>query len=224
MSRPKRIFLVRHGESEANVAGEVYTQIPDHKIPLTSKGYQQAREAGKFINEEITKTLELNQSSSEDSVLCRVYCSPFTRSRQTFEGMAEHFQFSYKYSEDPRLREQEWGNYQRHYDPQDIHKERDEYGTFFYRIPQGESGADVYDRITLFMDSMYRDFQKESFPENVLLISHGLTIRIFLMRWFHWTPERFETLANLRNGQVVEMRCDHQKGKYELVTPLHFKS
>ena len=34
--------------------------------------------------------------------------------------------------------------------------ERNAYGRFFYRFPNGESGSDVYDRITLFEDHMAR--------------------------------------------------------------------
>ena len=34
--------------------------------------------------------------------------------------------------------------------------ERKEFGRFFYRFPNGESGADVYDRITIFEDHFIR--------------------------------------------------------------------
>ena len=35
--------------------------------------------------------------------------------------------------------------------------ERLRFGRFFYRFPNGESGADVYDRMTIFEDHMVRD-------------------------------------------------------------------
>lgn len=35
--------------------------------------------------------------------------------------------------------------------------ERLRFGRFYYRFPNGESGADVYDRITIFEDHMIRD-------------------------------------------------------------------
>ena len=35
--------------------------------------------------------------------------------------------------------------------------ERLRFGRFFYRFPNGESGADVYDRMTIFEDHMIRD-------------------------------------------------------------------
>ncbi|KAF3531686.1 hypothetical protein DY000_02043877 [Brassica cretica] len=43
---PKRIILVRHGESEGNLDTSAYATTPDHKIQLTESGLLQAREAG----------------------------------------------------------------------------------------------------------------------------------------------------------------------------------
>ena len=45
--RPKRIILVRHGNSEANNNYEILKNIPDNKVHLTEKGKNQAKEAGK---------------------------------------------------------------------------------------------------------------------------------------------------------------------------------
>ena len=48
---------------------------------------------------------------------------------------------------EPRLREQDWANFQ---DPADIAEQkrlRNEYGHFYYRFTHGESGSDVYDRV-----------------------------------------------------------------------------
>ena len=41
--RPRRIILIRHGESEGNVDSTVYSRTPDHAVELTSKGIKQAR-------------------------------------------------------------------------------------------------------------------------------------------------------------------------------------
>ncbi len=73
---------------------------------------------------------------------------------------------------------------------------RDAYGHFFYRFAQGESGADVYDRVGGFLESLYRSFEAPDHPPNVLLVTHGLAMRLFCMRWFHWTVAEFESLSN----------------------------
>jgi broad specificity phosphatase PhoE len=187
--KPKRIILVRHGESEGNIDRNTYAVKPDFKLILTNTGKQQAIEAGEI----------LKKITGEEKVM--FYVSPLWRTRMTFEYLAEHYDpllFSWK--EDPRLREQEWGHFRDLKANIEIDDERNKFGTFYYRIKDGESCADVYDRISDFMHSMYRDFEKENFPPNAVLVTHGMTLRLFLMRWFQWTVEEFETLRNPKNG------------------------
>ncbi len=218
--KPLRIFLVRHGESEGNVDRNIFTKIQDYKIQLTDIGWEEAKISGEIIKNNILKYEKLSPPASQSNVKCFVYCSTFKRSRQTFESMKSNLKFpgfkSYIYHEDPRIREQEWGNYQKHYDSQEVLEEREKYGSFYYRISQGESGADVYDRLSTFLDTLFRDFEKPDYPENVIIVSHGFTIRIFLMRWFHWSPEEFEELVNPKNGQVIEMHWNPLTEKYDL--------
>ena len=45
--RPKRIILVRHGNSEANNNYDILKNIPDNKVHLSEKGISQAKAAGK---------------------------------------------------------------------------------------------------------------------------------------------------------------------------------
>lgn len=40
---------------------------------------------------------------------------------------------------------------------------------------------------------------------NLVIVSHGLTLRVFLMRWYKWTVEQFEGLNNFRNGKALVM-------------------
>lgn len=98
-------------------------------------------------------------------------------------------------------------------------KNRDAYGTFYYRLPDGESAADVYDRVSDVFGTLHRDFEKENFSQNAVIITHGMTIRLFLMRWFHWTVEQFEQFANPKNCQVVILE-KREDGKYKLVSEL----
>ena len=68
-------------------------------------------------------------------------------------------------------------------------EERRKFGSFYYRFPNGESGADVYDRVDSFWASLVREFSYHHCLENFVLISHGITIRLLLMRYFKWTIE-----------------------------------
>lgn len=71
-------------------------------------------------------------------------------------------------------------------------QERADYGHFFYRIPNGESAADAYDRVSGFNESLWRSFGEEDFPSVCVLVTHGLMTRVFLMKWWvsHWIHGR----------------------------------
>ena len=91
--KPKRIILIRHGESQANVDKYLFGSVPDYTIELTNFGREQAKEAGKRLK-------ELVQDES-----LYFYVSPFWRARSTFEGVASAFpRNQFEYSEEPRLR------------------------------------------------------------------------------------------------------------------------
>ncbi len=206
--KPKRIILVRHGESEGNVDKRMYNFKPDYTLLLTDKGKQQAAAAGAIIKELVT-----------DEKLI-FYVSPLFRTRQTFRQICKSFpEGQYEWQEEPRLREQEWGHLRSLEECIEIEKQRDNYGTFYFRIPDGESAADVYDRVSDFFNTLHRDFEKKEFPPNAVMVTHGMSIRLFLMRWFHFTVEDFEVLANPGNCDIVAMQLQ-DNGKYVLTEPL----
>ncbi len=211
--KPKNIFLVRHGESEGNVDYRLYGQKPDYRLLLTEKGKKQAIEAG----EKLFKLI--------DNRTVFFYVSPLWRTRMTFEGIAQSFSDDLnklKWFEEPRIREQEWGHLRSQEECDRVDKERNEFGSFYYRIPDGESCADVFDRMSDFFNTLHRDFQKEDFPENCVLITHGTAIKCFLMKWFHWTVEEFESVKNPKNCEIFQMTLQ-ENNKYKLVTELKKK-
>ena len=215
--KPKAIFLIRHGESQGNVDKSLYRTVPDWKIPLTPKGHKQSEDVGiklrELINPEEISTIHHP---------LQVYCSPWYRTRQTKDGVLKGFNYpDIVVKEDPRIREQEWGNFQEKKLIKKIRRERHKYGSFFYRMPHGESGADVYDRVTTFIDTLHRDFDKIEFPPYCALISHGLTIRVFIMRWFHWTVEEFERYDTPDNCCLIPMVLqENNKYKLDYTLPL----
>lgn len=206
--KPKRIILIRHGESEGNVDINMYSKKPDYTLLLTEKGKLQTHEAGIVLKELV-----------QDEKIW-FYVSPLFRTRQTFKQIIKSFpEEQFEWQEEPRLREQEWGHLRSPEECRAIEKQRDSYGTFYFRIPDGESAADVYDRMSDFFNTLFRDFQKENFPPNAVMVIHGMSIRLFLMRWFHFTVEEFELIANPRNASMVIMELKGN-GKYQLTAPL----
>lgn len=208
--KPDRIYLVRHGQSEGNVSKEVYANVPDYALQLTAEGWNQAVALGKTLVSQIGPVVPV-----------QFYVSPFWRSRQTFLGIADEFQEKQiRYYEDPRLREQEWGHLRTEMWLQGkIEEYRDNYGHFYYRFQDGESCADVYDRVSDFMNTMFRDFEKKDYPRNVIVVSHGMTLRLFIMRWFHCSVEEFESWGNPKNCNYLLLERSENE-KYVLTTPM----
>ena len=99
-------------------------------------------------------------------------------------------------------------------------QERADYGHFFYRIPNGESAADAYDRVSGFNESLWRSFGEQDFASVCVLVTHGLMTRVFLMKWYHYSVEYFEDLRNVNHCEFVVMRLDRDSGKYELQNQL----
>ncbi|GHB71507.1 phosphoglycerate mutase [Streptomyces cirratus] len=205
MVRPRRIVLVRHGESQGNADDTVYEREPDHALRLTPVGREQARHTG----------ARLRELFGDERI--SAYVSPYRRTLQTFRELRLD-PTRVRMREEPRLREQDWGNWQDHEDVRLQKTYRDAYGHFFYRFAQGESGADVYDRVGSFLESLYRSFEAPDHPENVLLVTHGLTMRLFCMRWFHWSVAEFEALSNPGNGEFRSLVLGPD-GRYRLDRP-----
>eukprot|EP00639_Heterosigma_akashiwo_P029355 CAMPEP_0194687256 /NCGR_PEP_ID=MMETSP0295-20121207/16097_1 /TAXON_ID=39354 /ORGANISM="Heterosigma akashiwo, Strain CCMP2393" /LENGTH=334 /DNA_ID=CAMNT_0039575451 /DNA_START=195 /DNA_END=1199 /DNA_ORIENTATION=- len=215
--RPKRIILIRHGQSEGNADPSIYERVPDNKLNLTSKGIGQAHECGKKLGEMIGKESAL------------FILSPFNRTKQTYEniraGLAEvagaDDEGRYYTREDPRVRELEWGNFQETEQMENVLQTRNWCGRFYYRFHDGESGADVYDRASSFMESMFRgmDSVTRERRENVIIISHGLFMRLFLMRFLYWTVKEFESVWNPQNCDIWVL-SRQEDGEFKLETEL----
>jgi broad specificity phosphatase PhoE len=212
IKRPRRIILCRHGESLGNTQPSIMEQIPDYQVPLTSRGVQQARELGSRLKRLI-----------KDDESVRYYVSPFWRTRQTYQAITTSFPIGLTHTmfEEVRLREQEVANFQNVEEIARVKAARSLFGHFYYRYPDGgESAADVYDRVSIFLESMFRSFDKDDVPDVIVIVAHGLLCRLFLMRWFKSTVEEFEAQVNLTHCEVLVMdRAQGQEG-FVLKTPL----
>ncbi|KAE9317429.1 hypothetical protein PF008_g18744 [Phytophthora fragariae] len=205
---PKRMILVRHGESEGNIDPLLYGRVPDNAMHLTELGYEQAVAAGESI-----KKIVGNETM-------RFIVSPYVRTIETFCGILKAWGFEGKsipWSEEPRIREQDFGNFQEPMKIRECKAQRRRFGSFFYRFPSGESPADVYDRVSSFLESLYRMFEKTS-EENYVLVTHGVAIRVILTRYFKYRISEFEQLENFHNGEFVVLEFNECQGKFMLKT------
>ncbi|GAA1261777.1 histidine phosphatase family protein [Saccharothrix xinjiangensis] len=179
-----RIILLRHGQSLGNVDELAYCRIPDHSLPLTEVGERQAREAGPRVKRLL------------DGERVAVYVSPYVRTRSTLRHLDLGGQAERTVAE-PRLREQDWGNLQDPVQQEVLKHQRHAFGHFFFRLPNGESGADVDDRLAAFLTDLEARMREPGHPATALVVSHGLTIRLLCRRLFGWSIELFESLSNL---------------------------
>ena len=83
-------------------------------------------------------------------------------------------------------------------DPNLIRKaksERHKFGVFYYRFPNGEAASDVYERVSTFLDSLWRSFDVKR-SNNYVLVTHGISIRVLLARYFRYSIDQFNMLVS----------------------------
>merc|ERR1711862_1008844 len=71
-----------------------------------------------------------------------------------------------------------------------------------------------YDRVSTFLDSLYRSFSYLQ-SDNYVLVTHGISIRVFLTRFFHYTTDEFNTLANSTNCESIVL-VNNGSGEFQL--------
>lgn len=190
------IKLVRHAQSEANTGEVDPARYPDSKIRLTNLGVKQALVSGKNIGANF-----LNEAT--------LYRSPYYRTRETSIGLmvgAGLEASTKKWIEDISLREIEVGYSSR--DEQEALREK--IGWFYYRFKQGESPADVYERVSPFIDHLMEIKDKK-----IVIVTHGLTLRIMLMKLLNLTVEEYEYLKNPENASVTTIYTAESLDIYE---------
>jgi broad specificity phosphatase PhoE len=209
--RPALLVLVRHGQSQRNIAKKrnrfflddearrPLKGIPDHLIGLTDEGRRQARETGLAIHDRF-------------GLFDQIYHSGYRRTIETLEGILE------AYPDDQRaqmrvrhhlfIRERDQGHA---YDMTDAEAAAafpwlqdywTMFGPFFARPPGGESLAQVCERVYAFLQKLARTMA----GKRVLVVAHGGTIwcfRYVLERWTYEEAERRFQTESIRNCSLT---------------------
>jgi broad specificity phosphatase PhoE len=197
--KPKSITVVRHGLSIANKDKNVYIHTPDYAVALASEGIPDVEMTAKQLAVIFPGKLD-------------VYCSTYFRTKQTLE-IIQRFKLFANVHFDPRLREQEWGNKLGHGFNYEHEDERKAFGHFYWRYPNGESCADVYNRVCGFLTDLFIN----NTADDVLIVGHGMTNRVLMMRLLNMTVEEFELLANPKNAEYAVMSLDNSQ-QYNLMS------
>jgi broad specificity phosphatase PhoE len=176
---PSALWVVRHGESQGNVAdaqaqtsgaGRLELDIRDPDVPLSSTGEDQADALGRWL-------AELPPDEQPTSVLS----SPFARAAATAQRAVAASGLDLPIRYDERLRERDFGAFDGmtragiidEY-PEEARR-RDLLGKFYYRPPGGESWADVALRIRslLATEGLRHD------GDRLLCFSHQAVVMVF---------------------------------------------
>ena len=208
---PKRVVLVRHGESEGNVLIErskkgddsLYMgkamEIHSSQWRLTEKGISQATQAGVWL------------AAQRGGYFDRCYVSDYARALETAYQIGFYMPHPEWYI-DILLRERDWGyagkipRNQMEEKFKDWCEERRQ-SSFYASPPSGESLAQVYERLLHRVDTLHRELS----DEDVLFVTHGETIWAFMMIFERMPVPLFEELDRskdpkdrIHNCQIIE--------------------
>lgn len=221
MTMPIDLVLVRHGESEGNLAKdraeagdtEGFTQefLDRHssQFRLTSSGVAQAQAAGAW--------LKANGFARFD----RYYASEYVRAFETAGHLGLDLLPDQRWFLDFFLRERDYGQFDvmpyadrgKKFPGHVKHKERD---GFFWKPPSGESMADVALRLGRLLDTLHR----ECSDKRVVVVCHGETMWAMRVRLERMTQSRFAQLDGseaahdrIHNCQIIHYtRRDPETG------------
>ena len=181
---PHRLVIVRHGQSERNVAKEIAkagglpevwtNNVRDLDTPLTPTGVQQAIATGGFLRD-----------SGDFDV---IFSSPYMRALQTTQHIISQLRTAPLTVMEERIREIEFGvldgltsaGIKARYPEEFARRQRE--GKYWYRPPGGESRPDVALRVHSFLGMLTRDYRQK----HVLVVCHSVVVLIFrrlLERW-----------------------------------------
>jgi broad specificity phosphatase PhoE len=67
------------------------------------------------------------------------------------------------------------------------------------------------------LESLYREIDNYDRKKqgNIIIVTHGLFMRFFVMRYFKMSIEKFERMSNPENCEIWLLE-KNEKGKYEL--------
>lgn len=215
----KRIYLIRHGESEGNRDKLIYREQADFAIPLTERGVEQAKRAGRALNRHLTD-IYVNEYAYKPfshlgkpfGDLTRLWKSPYTRTRQTAEHiMAGAGSYIGSEREHLLLVEQQFGSLNGiagdevadHF-PEiaaDYARNKSSGSRMFARPWGGESRFDCAVRVHQAFGTFHRDSDKHGI-ENIIVVAHGTVIRAFVMMWLHLPYEWMDEERNPKNCSI----------------------
>ena len=212
-----QLWLVRHGESTANVLATeaqlagletIAVEHRDADVPLSDAGVEQARAFGAWL------------ASAEETPQV-AWSSPYLRAQQTISIAVEESGRELDILVDERLRDRELGIL----DALTAHgvdvrlpdeaARRRWLGKFYYRPPGGESWTDVVLRVRSFL----RDVDAATGDGPVLIAAHDAVVMVFLYVCLGWSERDlldFASTHTVLNASVTRLSRDPGTSRWSL--------
>ena len=201
---PERLWIVRHGQSQGNLAREaaedsdahvINLDIRDVDVPLSALGFAQATAAGLWF-----------AGLPEDQRPEVLLSSPYLRARQTAEAICAAGGLGGGAKPtvlDERLREREFGVFDgltplgiaEKFPEEAAHRAK--LGKFYHRAPGGESWADVILRLRSALNTINLQFA----GKRVLVVGHQVVVMCLRYILEELTEEQLMALN--KQGEVL---------------------
>lgn len=201
---PDRLWLVRHGQSQGNVARDAAHQaglnvidldVRDVDVPLSELGRQQAEATGRWF-------AALPEAERPEVIVS----SPYIRARQTAQAICDAGALvggPAKSVIDERLREREFGVFDglttkgiaEKFPEEAAHRRR--LGKFYHRAPGGESWADVILRLRSVLNTINLHYA----DRRVLVVCHQVVV--LCMRYILEELDEAQILAIDKQADIL---------------------
>lgn len=189
------LVLVRHGKSAWNELG-LWTGWED--VELNEEGIEDAKRVGQEL---------------KDLSLHKAYTSNLTRAKQTYQYICDTCQLTdIPVSHHDELNERHYGIYQ----GKNKWQVKDEVGeetfqkirrSWDHPIPEGETSADVYNRVVSFYKSQILNDLLEG--KNIIIAAHGNSLRALAKELGNLSDEEFAALEiGIGEAHVYEIDAD----------------
>ena len=204
ISNDLNIFIIRHGESQANVDRSCYKEQANRLVELSESGRQQAKKAGEFIKSNL----------NVDSNNTLLFSSSYVRAHQTAEKIKSFLNI--KIYLDDRLVELNYGLFDG-LDTRErfeLYPEEAKYyyenkalrNEFYSRLPMGESPMDVAIRFQSFWSDVKRNLlEGNSSMENIILVAHSKTNLIIKKTLMNYNVDWYEDEPNPENCSIMKL-------------------
>ncbi|ENJ1735017.1 histidine phosphatase family protein [Vibrio parahaemolyticus] len=191
----RRIFVLRHGETEFNADKKLQGHC---NSSLTSKGSDQARRVGTTLKQYV------------ENRPFRVYSSTLGRALQTSQIVCEELNYSYEnLNKEPRLKEFSLGEWEQRTIPSleqevpNLLAQND----WYLQAPNCETYESVRERLSSWLSDVTHD-------EDIVVVSHGLTgivLRGLLLGmdytqvWLQDLPQ--DAFFIIEDGRITRVNC-----------------